>query len=124
MLRTFRRLALIVAGAALIAAAVPTPATAAPAAAAPCQARSIGGFGEWTQTVAVAGAYAPRGAIDVRLTCGVVQFGEVQLSFTDGLAGPVAALAGTGDVYGGAFTVCFEAYVRYIDRTSFEGNCP
>jgi hypothetical protein len=116
---------LIAIGAAAASLAVAAPATAAEVAAAgPCVVRSIAGIQEWYQEVAVVGASAPAGAIDVRLTCGIVRYGETVWTGTDPLSGPVAALATTASVHAGPIGSCYILSVSYIDRYTYTNTCP
>lgn len=111
-----------------IAAASAALATAAPttsgAALGPCQVKPLVGVEEWYQDVLVTGESAPRGAIDVRLTCGVVHSGTTEFEVTDPLVGPVAALATPAKVHAGFVYPCYELTVLYIEHTTREDTCP
>lgn len=118
-----RQLIAIAAAAASL--AVAAPATAADTTAAgPCVVRSIAGIQEWYQEVAVVGESAPAGAIDVRLTCGIVRYGETVWTRTDRLSGPVAALAETASVHAGPISSCYILSVSYIDNYTYKNTCP
>jgi hypothetical protein len=92
---------------------------------APCQGRHVVSFIEYRQVVAVTGAYTVAGASDVQLTCGVVRNGVTVARFTDKVPGPVAAIAEPANVSGGAFTVCHELVVTYLDKPSTSTDyCP
>ncbi|HEV2757122.1 MAG TPA: hypothetical protein VG318_15250 [Actinomycetota bacterium] len=90
-----------------------------------CQARYTGIGTGFTETVLVTGEYAPVGAIDVVLTCGVVKNGSTVARFTDGLTGPAALVAGTVNLTAGTISACYESTVYYPDGnvTLYDG-CP
>lgn len=121
MSKTKRFLAVATAAASL---AVVAPATAGAAALGPCQVRPIGGFQEWYQDVLVTGESAPRGAIDVDLTCGVVRYGETVAYASDGLVGPVAVVAEIETVHAGPVSPCYILSVTYIDNYTYTDTCP
>lgn len=122
MSKTKRFLAVATAAASL---AVIAPASTAGAAAlGPCQVRPVGGFQEWYQDVLVTGESAPRGAIDVVLTCGVVRYGETVAYATDSLAGPVAALAEIETVHAGPVSSCYILQVTYVTHYTYTDTCP
>ena len=102
---------------------IPAGATSA-AALAPCQARDLVKLEEWSHTVGITGVYTATGAIDVRLTCGIVQNGVTVRRVTDSVPGPVAALAATVSVQGQFYSVCHEIVVTYIDHTTYTDTCP
>lgn len=121
MVRRTQRLLAVSAMAIALAALLPTsPASAM----APCQVRSISTI-QGGQTNAIAGAYAPAGAADVSLTCGIVRNGVTVARFSEKVPGPVAAVAGTADA-GGYFTVCHEIRVTYVDGRApyVSDSCP
>lgn len=90
-----------------------------------CQVRATGVGTGFTQTVVVTGQYAPAGAIDVVLTCGVVKNGFTVARFTDQLSGPVAAVAGTVNLSAGTYTACHESKTYYPDGSvSYYNGCP
>src|SRR5688572_556772 len=99
MVLRFKRLAVIVAAAAASTALFPVTSGAA-VAIAPCQTRDVVKLQDWSHTVAVTGEYTSPGAIDVRLTCGIVQNGVTVKRFSETLPGPVAAIATTTNVSG------------------------
>jgi hypothetical protein len=109
-----------------LAAMTVVPLSAAPAAAAtPCRAIPVAQRTNPTQVVLVAGAYTAAGAIDVRLTCGVVRNGITVASRTDELVGPVAVVSDTVDVGLGSVTSCYVLRVAYADgRVTWSGSCP
>jgi hypothetical protein len=121
MSKTKRFLALATAAAAL---AVIAPSTAGAAAVGPCQVRPVGGFQEWYQDVLVTGESAPRGAIDVELTCGVVRYGETVATATDGLAGPAAVVAEVETVHAGPVSSCYVLHVTYVTHYTYTDTCP
>jgi hypothetical protein len=113
--------ALVAAIAAALPLTVPGPATAAT----PCRAIPLAGATELRQTVLVAGAYASAGAIDVQLTCGVVQNGVTVDKRGEKLTGPVAVVASVVNVPVGSITSCYELRVVYLERpTDVYDNCP
>lgn len=118
------RLVAVAAAAASLFVAVPATAADTDLAAGPCQVRSVGGFQEWYQEVLVTGQSAPRGAIDVELTCGVVRYGETVATVTDGLSGPVAALSQVVSVHAGPISSCYILSVTYIDDYTYTDTCP
>ena len=122
MLRRSKRLIVASAVATGVLTVVPAPHATSMA---PCQGRSLFGVTEWTQTVAVAGAYTSAGATDVWLTCGIVRNGVTVKRFSENIPGPVAAVAGTAEVSAGAFSTCYELYVTYLDRAPTSSDtCP
>jgi hypothetical protein len=123
MLRISKRLTMAAVVAAALVTIVPGPRPAS--AMAPCQARPLFSVIEYRQTVAVVGEYAPVGALDVQLTCGIVRNGVTVARLSESVPGPVAAIAGTADVPAGAFTVCYDAFVTFVDRPSTSTHtCP
>lgn len=96
------------------------------AAAAPCQIKPLfQGLIEWHQDVLVVGAYnAPATALDVDLTCGIVRQGETVWSKTETLPLRAAAMTEYATVLAGTISPCYEVRVMYLERTTFEGNCP
>ena len=123
MLRRSKRLFL----AGLVAVGATTVLPAAPvgaAAAAPCQSRDIAKFQEYSHTALVTGQYAVAGAIDVRLTCGIVQNGVTVTRVTDKAVGPVAALAETVGIAGQWYSVCHEIVITRIEGVSTLDTCP
>lgn len=123
MIRRSKRLLAVAAVAAAVSALVPT--SGAVAALGPCQAKDVAKVQEWSHTVAVTGEYHAVGALDVRLTCGIVQNGATVWSTTDPLAGPVAALAAVTEVQGQNYTVCYEIVtLRANLTTTTNDTCP
>ena len=94
------------------------------AAVAPCQARDVVKLQEYSHTALVTGQYTVAGAVDVRLTCGIVQNGVTVTRITDPAVGPVAALAQLQSISGQHYTVCYDVVVTYIDHNSYSYNCP
>ena len=123
MLRSFKRFAIV--SAAVIAIAGLFPATSgASVAAAPCQARDLFKVQDWSHTASLTGHYAAPGALDVQLTCGIVQNGQTVTRVTESAPGPVAVIATTVNIAGQYYSVCYEAVVTYVERTTTTGNCP
>jgi hypothetical protein len=90
-----------------------------------CQVRATGVATGFTQTYLVTGQYAPAGATDVVLTCGVVKNGFTLVRFTDQLSGPVAAVAGTVNLSAGTYSACYESTAYYPDGSvSYYDGCP
>ena len=121
MIRSSKRLLAAVATAIALAAILPAaPATAM----APCQVRSIGTI-QGGQANVIAGAYTSSGALNVSLTCGIVNGGVTYERFSEKVPGPVATVAGTSYV-GGNLTVCHEIYVTYVDGSApyTSDTCP
>jgi hypothetical protein len=108
--------------AATVATIVPAPTHAV--AMAPCQAKDVVKLMEYSHTVAVTGAYTASGAIDVQLTCGIVQNGVTVQRFSEAAPGPVAAIATTTSVSGQFYSVCYDLSVTYVDRSTFNRTCP
>ena len=123
MVRTFKRFAVIVAVATAIAALFPVSSGAA-VAMAPCQAKDVVKLQEWSHTVAVTGQYTTPGAVDVQLTCGIVQNGVTVTRISESVPGPVAAIATTTSVSGQYYSVCYELSVTYIDNSTYTDTCP
>ena len=118
------RVALVAAVAAIGLTAVPTSAGAALG---PCRTvpTEIGLTGR--QIVAIAGAYtAPAGATGAELMCGVVVDGRIFASASDDVPGPVAVLAGTGQIPTNAsYLTCYTLRVTYLTQSSTTTNtCP
>src|SRR5688500_6256304 len=88
MIRRFKRAAVISLGAAAVIALFPVTSGAA-AAVGPCQARDVVKLQEWSHTVAVTGQYTSPGAVDVRLTCGIVQNDVTVTRISESIPGPV-----------------------------------
>lgn len=124
MLRRFKLLVVTSAVVVAVTALFPAASGAAVAIAAPCQARDVVKLQEWSHTVAVTGEYTAAGAIDVRLTCGIVQNGATVTRISESVPGPVAAIATTTSVSGQFYSVCYELDVTYTDRTSQADTCP
>jgi hypothetical protein len=123
MLRGFKRLAVIFAVVAAVTAVFPVTSGAA-VAVAPCQGRDVVKLQEWSHTVAVTGQYTSPGAIDVRLTCGIVQNGATVTRISDSATGPIAAIATTTSVQGQFYSVCYEVNVTYVDHSTNADTCP
>src|SRR5688572_29605202 len=99
MRRLLSRLAVILTVAASVTASLPVSSGAA-VAVAPCQARDVAKFEEWSHTVLVTGHYTAAQAVDVQLTCGIVQEGVTVRRVSESAPGPVAAIAQTISVQG------------------------
>ena len=123
MLRGFKRLAVIFAVLAAVTALFPVSSGAA-VAVAPCQARDVIKIHEWSHTAAVTGQYTSPGAIDVRLTCGIVQNGATVTRISEAAPGPVAAIATTTNIQGQYYSVCYELNVTYVDHSTNADTCP
>lgn len=121
----FRRTRITVCAALAAAALVPVGATPAHAMAA-CQAKSLGTHHHVGQFVAVFGAYSPANAVDVQMTCGVVQNGVTVARVTDALPGPVAVVADVQVIPGrSSVTSCQEITVTRLDgTTTITDTCP
>lgn len=123
MLRRSKSLvAAAVVAAGLVGAAPAGPASAS-AAIGPCQVRPLVGVQEWYQEVLVTGYAAPRGAIDVDLTCGVVRDDETVAYSPDLLVGPVSAVAEVESVHAGQVSPCYILSVTYIDHSTYTNTC-
>jgi hypothetical protein len=123
MLRSFKRLVVTSAVVAAVTALIPVTSGAA-VAVGPCQARDVVKLHDWSHTVAVTGQYTSPGAIDVKLTCGIVQNGSTVTRISESAQGPVAAIATTTNVAGQYYSVCYELDVTYIDHTTHADTCP
>ena len=123
MLARYKRL--IVAGVAAASLATIVPAQAS-VAVAPCQGRPTVSFLEWHQSILVTGQYwtTGNGAIEVRLTCGVVRQGVTVARVTDKTTGPAAALAEHVSVLAGAFNMCHDIDIVYLTHTDYIRTCP
>lgn len=122
-----KRVLAVTAAAAAIAGAVPATAGAsAEVAIGPCQARSlVQGLQEWYQEVLVTGHAAPRGAIDVRLTCGVTRYGVTVAYVGEQIPGPVAVVSDVVSVHASsAIGSCYVMSVTYIDHSTYTDTCP
>ena len=123
MLNKSKRLVVIGALAALAATAAPaSPANAF--AMSNCQVKPLFSVIEYQQSVAVTGAYAPAGAIDVELTCGVVRYGSTARRVSETAPGPVGVVATVTTVGAGPVSSCIEARVTYVDHVSYVDTCP
>jgi uncharacterized protein (DUF697 family) len=122
MIRSCKRLVAVSAVVAALGALSPAPAGAA--ALAPCQVRDVVKLEEWSHTAAVTGEYTAVGAIDVRLTCGIVQNGVTVRRISESIPGPVAAIATTTNIQGQYYSVCYEYFVTFVDRTTSADTCP
>ena len=90
-----------------------------------CQVRATGVGTGFTQTVLVTGQYAPAGAIEAELTCGVVKNGFTVARLSDQLSGPVAVVAGTVNLSAGSISACYESKAYYPDGSvSYYDGCP
>lgn len=91
-----------------------------------CQAKSLGEHSEFGQFVAVAGAYkGPADALEVHLTCGIVQWGVTTDRVQDPLLGPAAALAAVRTVGRGAVSSCYEIKVIPVSGApTYYDTCP
>jgi hypothetical protein len=123
MLRIVKRVVLLSVVAAAVISLFPATSGAA-VAAAPCQAKDVIKLEEWSHTVAVTGHYTSPGAVDVRLTCGIVQNGVTVKRISESVPGPVAAIATTTSVSGQYYSVCYELSATYIDHTTNADTCP
>ena len=123
MLRGIKRVVVITAVVAAVTALFPVTSGAA-VAVAPCQARDVVKLEEWSHTVAVTGQYTSPGAVDVRLTCGIVQNGVTVTRVSESIPGPVAAIATTTSVSGQYYSVCYELNVTYVDHSTSTDTCP
>jgi hypothetical protein len=115
----------IVAG--LIAAGATTLIPAAPVQAyapAVCKSDDVAKFQEYSHTALVTGQYTAAGAVDVRLTCGIVQNGVTVTRITDKTVGPAAAIAQLQSISGQWYTVCYDVYITYVDGGTGIYNCP
>jgi hypothetical protein len=123
MLRRFKRLVVISAVAAAVTALFPVSSGAAVAVAS-CQAKDVVKLEEWSHTALVTGAHAAPGALDVQLTCGIVQNGVTVRRVSETAPGPVAAIAQTVSIQGQYYSVCYEIVVTYTDHTTNLDTCP
>lgn len=123
MLRRFKHLVVVSAVAAVVMALFPVSSGAA-VAAAPCQAKDVVKLQEWSHTAAVTGAYTTSGALDVQLTCGIVQNGVTVRRVSETAPGPVAALATTVNIQGQFYSVCHEIFVTFVDGSNYLDTCP
>ena len=111
---------LLAAGATTLIPAVPVHA----AAAAPCQAKDLYKIEEWAHQALVTGTYQAAGAIDVDLTCGIVQNGQT-VTRVNGTSLPGAAVvAANTRIQGQYYSVCYEAVVTRIDDVDYFDTCP
>ena len=123
MSRRSRRL--LVASVVAASAAALIPAATPASAMAPCQGRDVIKLMEYSHTVAVTGAYTAAGAIDVRLTCGIVRNGVTVSRFSETAPGPVAAIATTTSVSGALYSVCYELSVTHVNGPPTSSDtCP
>lgn len=125
MLRRSRALVVSALAAATLATALPVSAAEISSVAInPCRGDVGVVWEEWHQTILVTGVYAPAGAVDVALTCGVVRSGVTVGTVSETLPGPVGVVQGSIRTLRGAITICYEARVTYVDRTEYHGGCP
>lgn len=122
MLRRTKGFALAAAAAATVA-LIPGGATAAMAT---CQVKPLFSVVEYGQTVLIYGVYnAPKGAVDVELTCGVTRLGATHARATDRMVGPAAVVASSVSVPNGSVSSCHEITVTYLDgSTTYSDTCP
>ena len=116
---------LIVAG--LLAAGATTLIPAAPvqaSAAAVCQAKDLYKIEEWAHQALVTGTYQAAGAIDVDLTCGIVQNGTTVTRVNGTSLGSAAVVAANTRIQGQYYSVCYEAVVTRIDDVDYFDTCP
>jgi hypothetical protein len=116
---------LIVAG--LLAAGATTLIPAAPVhanAAAPCQAKDLYKIEEWAHQALVTGTYQAVGAIDVDLTCGIVQNGQTVTRVPGTSLGSAAVVAQNTRIQGQYYSVCYEVVVTRIDDVDYIDTCP
>ena len=112
---------LLAAGATTLIPAVPVHASVA---AAPCQAKDLYKIEEWAHQALVTGTYQAAGAIDVDLTCGIVQNGQT-VTRVNGTSLPGAAVvAANTRIQGQYYSVCYEAVVTRIDDVDYFDTCP
>jgi hypothetical protein len=123
MLRRSKRL--IVAGLTVVGLTTLIPAAPLQAfAAAPCQVKDVAKLQEYSHEALVTGQYTAAGAVDVRLTCGIVQSSGSVIRITDKAVGPVAALAQVQSISGQHYTVCYDVVVTYVHDVSYTYTCP
>jgi hypothetical protein len=123
MLHRSKRLAVASVVAAAVTMLFPTT-SGASVAMAPCQARDVVKLHDWSHTVAVTGHYTAVGAVDVRLTCGIVQNGVTVTRISESAPGPVAAIATTTNVAGQYYSVCYEVVATFVDHNAYTDTCP
>lgn len=85
-------------------------------------AASCAAVGGGSGTVIVTGHAVAPGAVAIRLSCGIVQYGRVVSSFTSALPGSVSATGGTRTVAAGPWTVCLEFYAYFADGSERRYN--
>ncbi|MDQ3953052.1 MAG: hypothetical protein M3279_08835 [Actinomycetota bacterium] len=120
-----KRLIVPFALAAVLGAAVPAQAVDLDVAAAPCQSVMSTKFTEYHETHYVTGTATVKGAIDVRLTCGLVRWGETVATISEDTPGPVAVVAGAVTIMGALHDMCHVIEAWYPDgRYSVSDTCP
>ncbi|HEX2057576.1 MAG TPA: hypothetical protein VHI71_04325 [Actinomycetota bacterium] len=120
-----KRLIVPFALAATIGAAVPAHAVDLAVEAAPCQSAFSTKFTEYHETHYMTGTATVKGAIDVRLTCGLVRWGETVATISEDRPGPVAVVAGAVTIMGALHDVCYVIEAWYPDgRYSVNDTCP
>jgi hypothetical protein len=94
-------------------------------AAAPCQSAFSTKITEYHETHYMVGAATVKGAIEVRLTCGLVRWGATVATVTDDTTGPVAALAEAKTIMGQLHGICYVIEAWYPDGSySVNDTCP
>ena len=125
MFRRSKRL--LVAGASVVAlsALIPVaPVHASAIAAAPCQAKDLYKIEEWAHQALVTGTYQAAGAINVDLTCGIVQNGST-VTRVHGTSLPGASVvAANTRIQGQYYSVCYEVAITRIDDFDWIDTCP
>ena len=110
---------------AALAAAVPAHAVETEVAIEPCQSAFSTKITEYHETHYVVGAATVKGATDVRLTCGLVRWGETVATVTEDTPGPVAALAESVTIMGALHDVCYVLEAWYPDGSyTVTDRCP
>ena len=92
---------------------------------APCQSAFGTKFTEYHETHYMTGTASVTGASEVRLTCGLVRWGETVATVSDDTSGPVAVVAESVTIMGALHEVCFVIEAWYPDgRYMVEDRCP
>ncbi|HYP23889.1 MAG TPA: hypothetical protein VEV43_09965 [Actinomycetota bacterium] len=113
--------------AAVVATAVPAGAVEVkPEAALPtCQSAFSMRVTEYHETHYMTGTAAVPGATEVRLTCGLVRWGETVATISDRTTGPVAVVAGSVTIMGALHDICYVIQAWYPDGTyRIQDTCP
>lgn len=91
----------------------------------PCQSVFSTRLTEYYETHHVAGAATVKGAIDVRLTCGLVRWGETVATISEDAPGPAAVVADSVTIMGGLHDVCYVVEAWDADGAySVDDRCP